>query len=102
MMTPAGEIDQASLRGLCRSHHVRRLAVFGSVARGDARPDSDIDLLVDYDPAQRVTYFDLVDLSDRLGALFGDHRPVDLVTEQALHPLIRKHVRRELVVLYEG
>jgi len=93
--------DRAALDKVCRQHHVRRLALFGSVARGDARADSDIDLLVDYDPGEAVTYFDMVDLSDQLHSLFGGARRIDLVTEQSLHRLVRKHVMSDLVVLYE-
>lgn len=73
---------------------VARLAVFGSVARGEADPESDVDLLVTFD--RPVGLFDLADLKDRLQALL--HRPVDLTTENGLRPAMRERVLREAVV----
>ena len=101
MVAPIDQLDRIALEALCRQRHVRRLALFGSYSRGEAGPDSDIDILVDYEPNQSVTYLDLVDLADGLSELFGQGRRVDLVTRPALHPLMRKHVEQDMVVLYE-
>lgn len=68
---------------------VRRLALFGSVQRNTARPDSDVDLLVEFEPGQK-TYDHFLALNDLLEQLLD--RPVQLVTAEALSPLTRPHV----------
>jgi uncharacterized protein len=65
---------------LAAKHHARRVRVFGSVARGDDRPDSDIDLLVDFD--EEGSLFDLMHLGEDLEELLG--RPVDVVSSGGL------------------
>lgn len=72
---------------------VRRLALFGSIARGSAGPDSDVDVLVEFDgPATSARYFGLqFSLEDLLGC------QVDLVTEKALRSELRPFVERDLV-----
>lgn len=76
---------------LARRFGVTGLALFGSVARGQARPDSDLDILVSFDgPATSERYFGVqFYLEDLLG------RPVDLVTDKALRPQLRPYVERE-------
>ena len=69
------------------------LALFGSAARDEMRPDSDVDVLVEFDgPATFDRYFDL---KDYLEQLLG--RPVDLVTRKGLKPRARQHVERDLI-----
>lgn len=79
------------LRALAERHGARRLRVFGSTARGDAGPDSDIDFLVDMAPGRSL--LDLgalqLDLSDALG------RHVDIVTENGLRPPLKNRVLAE-------
>lgn len=83
------DIDRARLDVLCRRFGIARLDVFGSVARGEDGPESDVDLL--YELAQgRSLGWEIEDLSQDLADLFG--RPVDLVSRKALHPLIRDQV----------
>jgi predicted nucleotidyltransferase len=65
-----------------RAHGVMHAALFGSVARGDDRPDSDIDILVDLDPAIIGTMFDYAGVIDFIAGMF-DH-PVDVVDREAL------------------
>ena len=72
---------------------VRRLGVFGSMARGDMRPDSDIDVLVAFEPNQR-TFDNLYEVGVALEEVF--HRRVDLVTEDALSPYIGPHILNEI------
>jgi predicted nucleotidyltransferase len=85
------------LAELCRKYGIAELVVFGSVARGDAGPDSDVDLLYVRVPGNDLgmAYFDL---RDDLERLFG--RPVDLVAKDGLHRVIRKEVLADAQVLY--
>jgi predicted nucleotidyltransferase len=77
------------------AHGVRNLRVFGSVARGEDRPDSDVDLLVDLPPG--LGLFGLGRVQDELEAILGTR--VDLVPAQDLKPGVRAHVEDELVAL---
>lgn len=74
---------------------VSSIAVFGSFARGQARPDSDLDILVDYREDARPDLFDFIELKQHLEALFG--RPVDLATPEALHHRLRERILAEAV-----
>ena len=71
----------------------RHLSLFGSAARDDMRPDSDVDVLVEFDgPATYDGYFDLKEYLEQLLS-----RPVDLVTSKGLKPRARQHVERDLI-----
>jgi predicted nucleotidyltransferase len=80
---------------IAAKYGARNLRVFGSVARGEAGPESDLDLLVQFDANRSL--FDLVTMSQELEDLFGHH--VEVVTEQALHWYIRERVLHEAVAL---
>jgi hypothetical protein len=69
-----------------RARGVRRAALFGSVARGDDRTDSDIDVMIEIDPDAHVTIYDYADLKDYIAGLFD--RPVDVVNRAQLKPHI--------------
>jgi uncharacterized protein len=69
-----------------RAHGVAHAALFGSVARGDDRPDSDIDILVDLDPAIVVTVFDYAGVKEFIAGMF--ERPVDVVSREGLKPRV--------------
>ena len=71
---------------------VRRIGVFGSVARGEAGPDSDVDVLVEFDPIPDLLEF--AALRDRLVEILG--RPVDLATPGGLRPRLRDRVLHEV------
>src|SRR3546814_10851329 len=73
---------------LCRRWRVRELSLFGSVARGEARPDSDVDVLVTFEPDAGWSLLDLVEMRDELAAMFG--REVDLVEEAAVRNTFRR------------
>jgi predicted nucleotidyltransferase len=73
--------------GDLRARGVRRAALFGSLARGDDRPDSDIDIMVEIEPEARITVFDYVELKDYIAGLFD--RPVDVVSRDGLKPYVR-------------
>ncbi len=83
---------------ICRRYQVRELAVFGSAARTDMRPDSDIDLLVEFQPEARIGLFEFAAMEEEFGALLG--RKVDLVSKRGLKPRVRPHVLRDSRVIY--
>jgi predicted nucleotidyltransferase len=70
-----------------RARGVSHAALFGSRARGDNHPDSDIDIMVEFDPAARVTVFNYAGLKDYIASLFDG--PVDVVNRDGLKPYIR-------------
>jgi predicted nucleotidyltransferase len=86
------------LTAFCRRYQVCELAIFGSILRQDYRPDSDIDLLVSFEPEARVTFLTLARMQRELAALFG--RKVDLVPKDGLKPGIRDHILATAQVLY--
>ena len=90
-------VDMARVSELCERYGVKELAVFGSVARGEATADSDVDLLYVLAPGARLG-FALNRLEDELAEIFG--RPVDLVSRKSLHPLLRDTVEAEARTLY--
>ena len=92
------QIDQIKLADLCRRYSVRELSVFGSAARGEMRPDSDIDVLVDFLPGSEIDLVDYAGLLLDLSHLFGQR--VDLVSRDGLKPRIRASVIREARLLY--
>lgn len=85
------EIDQAQLAEICRRHGIRRLSLFGSVLRDDFGPDSDVDLLVEFEPDRVPGYLGLAKVERDLQSLFGQ-RPIDLLTPKSISPLIREKV----------
>jgi len=95
---PAVAFPVEKIAEVCRRFQVRRLSVFGSAARGEQRPDSDIDLLVDFEPGSRVGFLKLAEVAEALTEVLG--RQVDLVPEDGLKPLIRPHVLAEARLLY--
>jgi uncharacterized protein len=91
-MSPKIAIDRQRVADFCRRHHIRRLALFGSVLRDDFGPQSDVDILVEFDPGH-VPGFALVNLEDELSALMG--RKVDLHTPGSLSKYFLDRVIRE-------
>lgn len=83
---------------ICRRYQVRELAVFGSATRGDTRPDSDIDLLVEFQPDARIGLFEFAAVERELAELLT--RKVDLVSKRGLKPRVRPHVLRDAIVVY--
>ena len=73
-------MDRERIAELCRRHHIRRLALFGSVLRDDFRPDSDVDVLVDFEPGAPIGLREFLEAQDELQVVFG--RPVDLVEKE--------------------
>jgi uncharacterized protein len=98
-MPPRIHIDRAAVAAFCRRHHIRRLALFGSVLRDDFAPDSDVDVLVEFEPGH-VPGFAFVDVEDELSALIG--RQVDLHTPGSLSRHFRDRVVKEAQDQYVG
>lgn len=96
---PLGEVIPegvaAKIRELGHRYGIRNIRVFGSFARGEARPGSDVDLLVEYVPGN--SGFAFVDFCEEVEALLD--RRVDVVTEKSLPPLIRDKVLRQAIAL---
>jgi len=90
--------DPSQLIELCRRNDVAKLSILGSMARGEADEQSDIDLLVEF--SKRRSLLALVALERKISAALG--RKVDLLTEAAISPYLRDHIRRDLRVIYEA
>ena len=91
-------IARERIADFCGRHSIRRLSVFGSALRDDFRSDSDIDVLVEFDPEARVGFFAIARMQDELSATLG--RPVDLCTRKGLSRYFRDRVAREAEVAY--
>lgn len=92
------EIDMDALAEICRRFQVRELSLFGSVLRDDFRQDSDIDVLVEFEPDASIGLFEYVDLKLSLSELLS--RNVDLVEKPGLKPFIREGVLASAELLY--
>jgi len=82
-------------RAVLKDHHVKALYLFGSVVRGEDKPGSDVDILVEFQPDARVGLFGLARLQRRLSEILG--RPVDLTTPDALHKALKDRIIKEAV-----
>jgi predicted nucleotidyltransferase len=91
-------VDSKRIAAFCRAHRIRRLAVFGSALRDDFGPESDVDVLVEFEPEARVGFLALARAARELSALLG--RSVDLVPQAGLKPLVRDEVLAEAEVLF--
>jgi predicted nucleotidyltransferase len=78
-----------------RAAGVTRLSLFGSTARGDQRPDSDIDLLAAFDNSRRISLLDVAGIERQIARMLG--RPVELIEEGMLKPRVRKNAESEAV-----
>jgi len=92
------EVDAAQLAAVCRQYQVRELSLFGLAAGGQMRPDSDIDLLVEFLPDAQIDLVDSAGLMLDLSRLLG--RKVDLVSKNGLKSLIRDSVLEEARLVY--
>ena len=92
------EIPQERIEAFCRENGIRRLAIFGSVLRDDFRPDSDIDVLVEFKAGVRVGLA-FIRMQDDLSSILG--RPVDLNTPNSLSKYFQQEVLEEAEVLYD-
>jgi predicted nucleotidyltransferase len=93
------EIDSESIGRFCRRHHIRRLSIFGSILRSDFGPNSDVDVLVEFEPghAPGLAFFGM---QEELGQLL--HRQVDMHTPASLSKYFRDRVLAEARVQYDA
>jgi uncharacterized protein len=93
-------VSPEEIANFCRRHRIRKLSFFGSVLRGDFRPGSDVDVLVEFEPGQSVGLIRLAGIERELSELLG--RKVDLNTPGFLSPTFRDQVLEEAKVQYAG
>ena len=89
MFQPKIQIPLRQIEDFCRRWKIKEFALFGSVLRNDFRPDSDIDVLVTFEPDGGITFDNRVEMLDELAPIFG--RPVDLVEKEAIRNPFRRH-----------
>lgn len=92
------QVPKDQLAAFCRRHHIRKLSLFGSVLRDDFRPDSDIDVLVEFEPGH-MAGFDILDMEEELSRLFGGHK-ADIVQEKYLNRWLRGRILASAEVQY--
>ncbi len=92
------DFSSDALERVCREFHVRELILFGSVLRQDFRPNSDVDLLVDFDPDAHVGLLKLERFRHELESIF--HRAVDLIPKGGLKPAVRDEIGDRVQILY--
>lgn len=93
------KINRPELTGFCRLNHVQKLSLFGSVLRDDFKPESDIDVLVEFQPGKTPGFLKLAGMEEELSNMIGG-RKVDLRTPQDLSLQFRGRVMAEAKVLY--
>lgn len=89
------DIPREKIAEFCKKWQIREFSFFGSVLRDDFRPDSDIDVIVDFAPEASHSLFDLVDMTDELKEIFG--RDVDLLTKRSVEQS-RNYIRRKAIL----
>ncbi|MBM3767317.1 MAG: nucleotidyltransferase family protein [Acidobacteria bacterium] len=92
-------VPQAEIAEICKQYHVKRLSLFGSVLTDRFRPESDIDMLVEFVPGSHPTLFTVVGMEEDLGSLLG--RKVDVRTKEDLSRFFRDEVVRNALPIYE-
>ena len=93
------DIPRKTIAGFCQRHHMRKLSLFGSVLHGDFRPDSDVDVLVEFEPGRVPGMIRFVQMEKELSILLGG-RKVDLLTAKFLNRRIRDRVLADAEVQY--
>lgn len=92
------DIPVREIAAFCRRHQIREMALFGSVLRDDFGPQSDVDVLVEFQSEARIGYLGFFRLQDELADLFG--REVDLFTPNSLKPFARETAMQTKSVIY--
>jgi predicted nucleotidyltransferase len=95
---PSLTISREELAAFCERWGIKELALFGSAARGEMRPDSDVDFMVEFEDSAHIG-LEFIDLMDELAEMLG--RPVDLTSKEILeNPYRKASIERDLTVLY--
>ena len=97
-MTVVKNLELDKVIEICRVYGIRKVALFGSYARGESRPDSDVDLIVDFE--RPIGFIAFVRLERELSELLG--RKVDLLTESSISPHLRDKILDERQVIYDA
>ena len=97
-MSARVQVDREKIADFCRCHHIRRLSFFGSVLREDFGPESDVDVLVEFEPGHVPSLFGIVDMEMELTDIVG--RKVDLRTAEDLSRYFRDKVVATAAVQY--
>ena len=92
-------VPQDKIREFCLRNHIRKLALFGSVIRDDFGPESDIDVLVEFDDGAEVGFFELYDMEEELSSLFMG-RKIEIITPASLSKYFRDEVLNTAEVQY--
>ena len=96
---PTIKIANDRVVDFCRRHHIKRLSLFGSALRDDFGPESDIDVLVEFEAGKTPSFFRLFDMEDELSAML-EGRKVDIRTPEDLGRYFRERVLSEALVQY--
>ena len=97
-MSPRIALDRNQIAEFCRRHHIRKLSLYGSVLREDFRLDSDVDVLVEFEPGRQVG-LRIIDIQEELSKMLGGRR-VDIVSEKYLNRRLRNRVLASAEVEY--
>lgn len=97
-MSTQVRVDRERIAAFCQQHHIRRLSFFGSVLRPDFRPDSDVDVLVEFEPGHVPGFLGLARLERELSAILG--RKADLRTPEDLSRYFRQSVLDQAEIQY--
>lgn len=89
------KVPKVKIAEFCKRWNISELAIFGSALRADFRPDSDVDVLVSFNPQAHVTLFDMVHMQEELKTIFG--REVDLISKRGLENS-RNYLRRKNIL----
>jgi predicted nucleotidyltransferase len=91
-------VDRDQISAFCRKHHIQKFSFFGSVLRNDFRPESNVDVLVEFEPDHVPGFIRLAGIERELSELLG--RKADLPTEGCLSPYFKDEVLQEAEVQY--
>jgi hypothetical protein len=102
MSTTEFTIPDGEVAAFCRKWKIREFALFGSALRDGLRPDSDVDVVVDFEPGVSRTLFDMASMGEELDRMFG--RTVDVLTRQSIEQsrnyILRKEILSSMKVIY--
>ncbi len=84
---------------ILREYRIKKASIFGSVSRGDDTPESDVDLLVEFDPQTKMGIFEYVHMREKIEKLLN--KKVDVVAEDRLREVFRAYIKDDLKIIYE-